>query len=518
MRNIRMALKLFPILADPNAPSSFDGINLSLAKGEINARNGDDEFTMTASTLMANNQSAAWVDIINVVNNPSSGNLDMESKEALANKSTSVTTDGLSDIKYPSVKAVKSYVDANVSGYATTTSLTTEITRASAAETTLTSNLASEITRATWGESLKEALANKSTSVTTDGLSDIKYPSVKAIKSYVDANIPSFGAVQSVGGNLTTQNFNLCSNQTTGTLNIGTLAGRTGTIQIGNASSMTISNGYVGIGTATPSSPLHVVSKVGFSAGSNSYVYFNSSTTTTFGPTTTISMSIFSVGSIITTESFVAFSDRRIKQNIQDIQDDSALVLFRRLQPKTYQYKDVVRRGTETVYGFIAQEVHDLLPFAAKTITDAVPNLYTLSQVTGDTLTVDTSKLEYDASGQLFRKLKLFKEDNTEVFVQILSVGSTTIQIDQFLTEERVFVYGQEVNNFHTLNKDAIWTVASAALQEVDRQLQAEKEKTTTLQAQCTTIETGYHELKTDYNDLKTKYDSLLDRIVALEN
>ena len=365
---------------------------------------------------------------------------------------------------------------------------------------------------------MKEALANKSTSVTTDGLSDIKYPSVKAIKSYVDANIPSFGAVQSVGGNLTTQNFNLCSNQTTGTLNIGTLAGRTGTIQIGNASSMTISNGYVGIGTATPSSPLHVVSKVGFSAGSNSYVYFNSSTTTTFGPTTTISMSIFSVGSIITTESFVAFSDRRIKQNIQDIQDDSALVLFRRLQPKTYQYKDVVRRGTETVYGFIAQEVHDLLPFAAKTITDAVPNLYTLSQVTGDTLTVDTSKLEYDASGQLFRKLKLFKEDNTEVFVQILSVGSTTIQIDQFLTEERVFVYGQEVNNFHTLNKDAIWTVASAALQEVDRQLQAEKEKTTTLQAQCTTIETGYHELKTDYNDLKTKYDSLLDRIVALEN
>ena len=38
------------------------------------------------------------------------------------------------------------------------------------------------------------------------------------------------------------------------------------------------------------------------------------------------------------------------------------------------------------------------------------------------------------------------------------------------------------MDNFNTLNKDAIWTVATAALQEVDRQLQAEKQKTTTLE------------------------------------
>jgi hypothetical protein len=38
---------------------------------------------------------------------------------------------------------------------------------------------------------LKEALANKSTNVTTDAASDIKYPSVKAVKTYVDAQISS---------------------------------------------------------------------------------------------------------------------------------------------------------------------------------------------------------------------------------------------------------------------------------------------------------------------------------------
>jgi hypothetical protein len=38
---------------------------------------------------------------------------------------------------------------------------------------------------------LKEVLTNKSTNVVTDGASDTKYPSVKAVKTYVDANVLS---------------------------------------------------------------------------------------------------------------------------------------------------------------------------------------------------------------------------------------------------------------------------------------------------------------------------------------
>jgi hypothetical protein len=36
-----------------------------------------------------------------------------------------------------------------------------------------------------------------------------------------------------------------------------------------------------------------------------------------------------------------------------------------------------------------------------------------------------------------------------------------------------VFVYGQVVSDFHTLKKDAIFTINVAATQELDRQLQA---------------------------------------------
>ena len=51
-----------------------------------------------------------------------------------------------------------------------------------------------------------------------------------------------------------------------------------------------------------------------------------------------------------------------------------------------------------------------------------------------------------------------------------------------------ILLNGLRVTDFHTLNKSAIFTVATAALQEVDRQLQSEKTKTATLETQVTDL------------------------------
>ena len=61
----------------------------------------------------------------------------------------------------------------------------------------------------------------------------------------------------------------------------------------------------------------------------------------------------------------------------------------------------------------------------------------------------------------------------------------------------QIFVYGEEVHDFHVLKKDAIFTVATAALQEVDRQQQADKARIL---------------------DLETQLASVLTRLEALEN
>ena len=52
-----------------------------------------------------------------------------------------------------------------------------------------------------------------------------------------------------------------------------------------------------------------------------------------------------------------------------------------------------------------------------------------------------------------------------------------------------VFIYGQEVDNKHILIKDRIFSVGISALQEVDRQLQAEKAKISALEARIIALE-----------------------------
>ena len=228
------------------------------------------------------------------------------------------------------------------------------------------------------------------------------------------------------------------------------------------------------------------------------------------------------------------YSDRRIKTNIVDVDDDRALHDLRRLKPKIYNYKDVIARGVEPVYGFIAQEVKEVLNYAVSISKDVIPNIYELSSFETDviTLTFNTSELARDASGNLFTKLKIKTREDQNEFVNILEViDEHTLRVDKDLTVwgrnldasgqlvlgNQIFVYGQEINDFHNLTKDAIWTVATAALQEVDRQLQAEKEKVSDLHMTLGTVELALTAETQKTARLETALEALMARVLALE-
>ncbi len=76
-------------------------------------------------------------------------------------------------------------------------------------------------------------------------------------------------------------------------------------------------------------------------------------------------------------------------------------------------------------------------------------------------------------------------EDTTgyEQVVQDYTKTSTTYPGNQ------LFVYGQQVDDFVFLKKESIFTVATSALQEVDRQLQAEKARNDTLESRIEALE-----------------------------
>ena len=84
----------------------------------------------------------------------------------------------------------------------------------------------------------------------------------------------------------------------------------------------------------------------------------------------------------------------------------------------------------------------------------------------------------------------LAKDERKEVTITEI-VDEHTVLVEEDMSEwgGQLFVWGQKVDDFHHLNKDYIWTVATAALQEVDRQLQAEKTRNDALESRILALE-----------------------------
>ena len=211
-------------------------------------------------------------------------------------------------------------------------------------------------------------------------------------------------------------------------------------------------------------------------------------------------------------------SDRRIKENFEEIKDDEALQKLRLLNPVTYTYKTTPDH--ERVYGFIAQEVKEVLPNAVSTEQLCIPNIVARSKVEitddGGKITIldssestDTlvegrkAQIRYLCCGSkadvIVKKIinsKSFEfnygEELADLNVELLS-GTDT---DGNPYTNELILLGTEVDDFHILSKTTIWTVCCAALQEVDRQLQAEKVKTTTLEERLSLLENEVNKLK----------------------
>jgi hypothetical protein len=107
--------------------------------------------------------------------------------EQVSNKSTATNLGGAnpSDQAYPSQKATKTYVDLAI--YDAVGSGVPDATTLAAGKVKLAGDLGGTATSPTVPALAgKENIGNKSSSVQTDGTNDTKYPSVKAVKDYVD--------------------------------------------------------------------------------------------------------------------------------------------------------------------------------------------------------------------------------------------------------------------------------------------------------------------------------------------
>jgi hypothetical protein len=269
----------------------------------------------------------------------------------------------------------------------------------------------------------------------------------------------------------------------------------------GQARMVIASNGKVGIGTTSPSYALHVASYT-----DGSYPIFRAFSLNGAGasnePANTFStgdgISIYASQRIFARE-FDAYSDSRIKTNIVDIDDEKALSILRKIQPKTYDYVDKLQRGNANVIGFIAQEIKKIIPKAVTISKDYIPNFMTLCQMSitdasnillvsspidlswnplhdqsGNAFLDASGNESSDASGNKVFNVKFYDQSNNEIICKttdVLDKRSFLVESSS-LTSGDYFLYGQEVDDFHNLNKDSIFTVVTAAVQDIDRIVQ----------------------------------------------
>jgi hypothetical protein len=169
----------------------------------------------------------------------------------------------------------------------------------------------------------------------------------------------------------------------------------------------------------------------------------------------------------------INLSDRRIKRDIVEINDETALNMLLQVQPTTYYYRDEARnRGNGKVYGFIAQQIKEVIPDAVHTTQDIIANIYKTCLIYNkreiyhsipQDVAIDTEVHILDKEGSEKGKCYKIKEIYDDYFV-----------IDEDIDGDDCFVFGYMVDDLNGLDKSYIYTLNVCATQELHRRMEAQ--------------------------------------------
>ena len=240
-------------------------------------------------------------------------------------------------------------------------------------------------------------------------------------------------------------------------------------------------SGNVGIGTATPTRGKLDV------AGFQSHTYniggfLNRNGASDLNNTNlTRNVGIYSDNIIVAVE-IHANSDARIK-NILGRSDGAAdLADLNRIEITNYTHKDVIERGDAVYKKVIAQQVEKILPQAVNQQVNVVPDIYRKAEVQDGWVKLATNLKK----GERVRLIG----DQKEAIHEVLEVAQDSFRVDFVPDAKTVFVYGREVNDFRTVDYDALSMLNLSATQELARQLKTSQENLAKLQQENTALKT----------------------------
>ena len=165
---------------------------------------------------------------------------------------------------------------------------------------------------------------------------------------------------------------------------------------------------------------------------------------------------------VIMAGTYIGVSDVRIKKDIMDL--SSGLQTIEQIKPRTYKYRDP-KRGDKMTYGFIAQELEEVLPCVIKTSTEKIPNIMKTADVIDGVFT-----LKEATDLQVGDEIDIYDEDDNEYKVKITEIINdksfkTDIDVD---VKDKYFIYGKYVDDFKAIEHNCLLPIMLKSIQELN--------------------------------------------------
>ncbi len=270
-------------------------------------------------------------------------------------------------------------------------------------------------------------------------------------------------------------------------------------------------DGYLGIGTSTPRAPLEITLNPEltlpytanyFWANDNRYYSLYAELTRTggsvgtylssyaipnaMGGETYITQNYSAIASgVIAAELFMAYSDARIKNVLGTSDSKTDLETIDQVKITDYTYKDWLEKGNRLHKKVIAQQVEKVYPLAVTQGIGEVPDI----MQTADSLWAQENTVNLQLATDSVNagdKLKVIYETYDPATGKKADGSSEIVTVDSYQNgvityqstnpgvigaHTKAFVYGHQVNDFRTVDYEAIAMLNVSATQELHKQL-----------------------------------------------
>jgi hypothetical protein len=160
------------------------------------------------------------------------------------------------------------------------------------------------------------------------------------------------------------------------------------------------------------------------------------------------------------------------------------------LEITDYHYIDAASKGAGPQKKVVAQQVESVFPQAVSRSTNVVPDIFARAPLTDGWVALDTDLAVGD-------RVRLDGPDGRDVY-EVLEVAEGRFRT-AYVPEEgdEVFVYGREVNDFRSVDYDALAMLDLSATQELARRLEAKDAEIAALTARLAALEARDQERET---------------------